>query len=310
MRVFGCLCYSSIISTHRDKFQPRSQACVLLGYPPSTKDYKLLHLTSRKIFISRDVVFYESIFPFISLDFVYSTPSNTSFPPVSDSTSTTLPFYSNSSPVFYDSFINDQHFTSNADSNSDIDDDAPSSSPSDSLQGVHLADPIPLTPSSTILATTLSSDSHIPQSTLPVALPTASSPESSTQPTPSIKPSLVVQLQLPIQGLIRSTKVSHKPSYLQSYHCNQVSASPFLSTLPKKGTSHPLQNFLSYSKLSATHRHFCNSISFFVEPTTYAQAVQDPKWREAMAAKIATFEANNTWSLTSLPTRKKPIGCK
>ena len=45
--------------------------------------------------------------PFISLDSVYSTPSNTSLPPVSDSTSTTLLFDSNSSPVFHDSFIND-----------------------------------------------------------------------------------------------------------------------------------------------------------------------------------------------------------
>ena len=188
------------------------------------------------------------------------------------------------------------------DSDSDIDDDAPSSSPSDSLQGVHLANPIPLAHSSTFPTTTLSNDSHIPQSTLPaasqpIALPIASSPKSSTQSVPLVEPSLVVQPQLPDQGLRRSARVSHKPSYLQSYHCNQVSASPFLLALPKNGTSHSLQNFTSYSKLFPTHRHFCNSISFVVEPTTYAQAIQDPKWREAMAAEIATLEANNTWLL-------------
>ena len=83
--------------------------------------------------------------------------------------------------------------------------------------------------------------------------------------------------------------MSHKPSYLQSYHCNQVSASPFIKSLPKKGTFHPLQNFLSYSKISATRRHFCNSISSIVEPTTYAQIVQDPKWRDAMAIEIAAL---------------------
>ena len=29
-----------------------------------------------------------------------------------------------------------------------------------------------------------------------------------------------------------------------------------------------------------------------------------------MAAEIAALEANDTWTLTTLPTGKKPIGCK
>lgn len=169
--MFGCLCYSSTISAHLDKFQPRSQACVLLGYPPATKGCKLLNLTSRKIFISRDVIFHESIFPFISLDSVYSFSFATSLPPVLDSTLTTLPFDSTSSPVFHDSFINNQHFASDVDSDSDIDDDASSSSSSDSLQDAHLADTISLAPSSPIPAAASSNDSHIPcsipQTTLP-----------------------------------------------------------------------------------------------------------------------------------------------
>ncbi|XP_075655032.1 uncharacterized protein LOC142625227 [Castanea sativa] len=259
----------------------------------------------------RDVIFYESIFPFISLDSVYSTPSTTSLPPISDSALTTFPLDSTSSPVFHVSFLNDQHFAPDVDLDSDTEDDVvPSSSPSISLQGAHLADPISQ-------PAPISSSDSLPQSTLPDSsrhtdFPTASSPQqsSSSQPASSVKPSLVVQPQLPEQGFRRSARVSHKPSYLQSYHCNQVCTSSLSPSLPKKGTSHPLQNFLSYSKLFATHRHFCNSISSVVEPTTYTQAVQDPKWREAMAAEIAALEANNTWSLTPLPTHKKPIGCK
>ena len=56
--------------------------------------------------------------------------------------------------------------------------------------------------------------------------------------------------------------------------------------------------------MSPKHRHFCNSISSIVEPTTYAEAIKDPKWREAMVAEIATLEANQTWSLTSMPAYK------
>lgn len=59
-----------------------------------------------------------------------------------------------------------------------------------------------------------------------------------------------------------------------------------------------------------SYKSFCNSISFIVEPTYYHLVVNDPKWQEAINAKIAVLEANNTWTLTPLPAHKKAIGCK
>ena len=43
---------------------------------------------------------------------------------------------------------------------------------------------------------------------------------------------------------------------------------------------------------------------------TFAQAEHDPKWCEAMNSEIQALEANDTWTLTTLPIGKKPIGCK
>ena len=112
---------------------------------------------------------------------------------------------------------------------------------------------------------------------------------------------LLTLLESPLECLNLS------PSYLQSYHYNQVSS---CSVPHQSGTVHPLSSFLSYDNPSFSYKSFCNSISSIVEPTYYHQVVNDPKWQEAMAAKIATLEANNTWTLTPLPAHKKAIDCK
>jgi hypothetical protein len=64
LRVFGCLCYPNLSATTPHKLSPRSAACVFLGYPPSQKGYRCLDLSTRKIIISRHVVFDKTHFPF------------------------------------------------------------------------------------------------------------------------------------------------------------------------------------------------------------------------------------------------------
>lgn len=55
---------------------------------------------------------------------------------------------------------------------------------------------------------------------------------------------------------------------------------------------------------------FVSAIFSTTEPETYKQAVADPKWQAAMATELSALERNKTWTIVSLPTGKRPIGCK
>ena len=65
-------------ATARHKLAPRSTACMFLGYPSSHKGYRCLDLSTRRIIISRHVVFDETCFPF-SLYSPRSSPSDLDF---------------------------------------------------------------------------------------------------------------------------------------------------------------------------------------------------------------------------------------
>lgn len=64
LHVFGSLCYAILIPQSGDKFVARSIKVVLLGYPFAKKGYRVLDLTTRQVFISRDVMYVGIVFHF------------------------------------------------------------------------------------------------------------------------------------------------------------------------------------------------------------------------------------------------------
>lgn len=61
-----------------DKLQSRSLQCVFLGYSLMHKDYKCFHVPTSHLYISRDILFKESVFPFTKSSFQVSVPPTTS----------------------------------------------------------------------------------------------------------------------------------------------------------------------------------------------------------------------------------------
>jgi hypothetical protein len=72
LRVFGCACYPNTAATAPHKLAPRSTLYVFLGYSPDHKGYRCFDLSSRRVLISRHVVFDEFVFPYSST----TTPSS------------------------------------------------------------------------------------------------------------------------------------------------------------------------------------------------------------------------------------------
>ena len=75
LRVLGCLCYATITKDCSDKFGPRAEKAVHLGYSSTQKGYVLYSLSHKHFFVSRDVIFHENIFPFL-----VTPPSSFLFP--------------------------------------------------------------------------------------------------------------------------------------------------------------------------------------------------------------------------------------
>lgn len=80
-------------------------------------------------------------------------------------------------------------------------------------------------------------------------------------------------------------------------------------TLPRHQVLHastrPISHFLSYCRIFSAHCAFLVNIRGHTAPTSYAQAILDPHWRQAMHAKLEALQQNNTWSLVPMH-----VGCK
>jgi len=67
LRTFGCACWPNLRPYNSRKLQFRSKQCVFLGYSNMHKGFKCLDISEGRVYISRDVVFDENVYPFADL---------------------------------------------------------------------------------------------------------------------------------------------------------------------------------------------------------------------------------------------------
>ena len=66
LRIFGCLYFAKNMHIQH-KFDERGKLGIFAGYPYDQKGYRIYDIKTHQIYVSRDVTFHESIFPYRDL---------------------------------------------------------------------------------------------------------------------------------------------------------------------------------------------------------------------------------------------------
>ena len=94
-RVFGCACFPFLRPYSSYKFGPNSNLCLFLGYPPLSKGYIRLEVSTGNVYLSPHCIFHESIFPSLSSlnSMPVSSPPSSSLPSLNPWLATLIPVF-------------------------------------------------------------------------------------------------------------------------------------------------------------------------------------------------------------------------
>ncbi|GJW06676.1 putative RNA-directed DNA polymerase [Tanacetum coccineum] len=282
LRSFGCLCYATIVK-ESDKFSNKSEKCVLIGYASNKKAYKLLSLDNRNVFYSRDVKFYETIFP-------YKMNKSDNFEKDFVSGVTDL--------IFFDNF--ESQIASKVSSPNDDEEGSPSGRDgrlhqpdpmSDNQSG---SDAMLHQPGDDIVALQPGYDEL--QSATPVDETNSSEGNVGINPEVPVFQN-ILENQNEEVNLRRSSRISKLPARLNDYVLNNT-------------VRYGLNKYVNHSMLSAKNCVFVSSLNKSCEPSSFEEASKDVNWINAMNNEMHALYENNTWELVDLPYGRKPIGSR
>ncbi|XP_071727410.1 uncharacterized protein [Rutidosis leptorrhynchoides] len=272
LRVFGCLCFATKLNNN-DKFGTRADKCVFVGYSNVQKGYKLYNLDTKLMTFSRDVKFYEQVFPFkmssnITSDMVLGLDH--------------LNFFDNLEDPYDDKIKTDKsdgNGKSALGSSSTKSTNSPSSNTEHDLYGNKRSDAGGSNDSVLLKddgndQNTTSANTDDPKATHVDIVGYISNSEGSS----SIEPASFLR---------RSCRVTNLPKRFEDFVINEK-------------VKFGVEKVVNYLNLLTGNFCFVSMLNKIVEPKHYFEAAKDSRWVEAMNSEIEALPRNNTWIVTDL----------
>ena len=285
VKIFGCIGYTYSHDHKKDKWSTKGLKCVFVGYSETQKGYKLYHPITRKYIVSKDVVFDEK-------QFFYK-------PPTRDNSLNT--------PLLQ---------THHSDQNKKSDQDKESSSPQNNY-------PLKRIDEKEKSSEDLSTEIDIDRSDHDEIQTTEKVENSATQDQGKITPYPKYYerkkrnkgVEKPVSDI--PTDTGQETLAENGKDDVQIKDIVDLPIALRKGVRtctkpipYDMINYLNYNKVSANYHAFLTAIQDIPIPKNAHEALKDVRWKEAMDEEMRALLQNNTWEIVTLPTGKKPVGCK
>ncbi|KAJ9548782.1 LOW QUALITY PROTEIN: hypothetical protein OSB04_021325 [Centaurea solstitialis] len=310
LRVFGSLCYAHNQKAKSDKFDSRSRRCVFVGYPHTKKGWKLYDLDTGDHFVSRDVKFYETVFPYVATTNELSDPTTIAIPTSASNADDDLAngiSDSDSGVVLDDDNVVHGEHTENIEGVVDSTEETAEGSAEESAGG----DNCTMGNCETGVSGSPESDDVRTDGQEPSGV--SGSPKLDDARTDCQEPSSSAQDPANVTRMGRKMRTKIPSVKLRDFVTNTVrKLSPSTSQCSpasnhSSGMAYPIAHFVNCDRFSVGHKKFLAAVTTGFEPQTFKDAIKDPGWREAMQREIQALEDSGTWSMEILPPGKRAL---
>jgi hypothetical protein len=288
LRVFGCACWPHLRAYNKNKLAFRSIECVFLGYSSLHKGYKCLDQSSSRVYVSRDVVFDEHVFPFYRDS---TNPASSLHSLHLDNSNVNLNFDRMCTPVSSNPLRAAVQVQSPSNSVEPSAGTLPSESVLPTVPIIAGAGPITFVPALVSSGATLPPDdlglsgsaSNVASFDLapPLSVPPTANDRAVASSTPALAPA-----SLGTKPTADVTVPAHPYGTRLRHNIRQ----------PKKRKD----GTVTYSVVRSSPQ----------EPTSHKIALQNPLWRQAMSDEFDALLRNKTWHLVPSRPSLNIIDCK